>query len=166
MARRFTVIQGGLSGTTARQPASDRPRPVLVLAWSRDALTVQAAPVLLDADAAAAVDRAIRTRLAALGRATRPAAPVPAVDRPRRPRAIPAENLLGVRPAGWAPPEVALPVVADRMPAVAVVSEDIWGRLSARSGALRSAFLRRVEGFAAGTFGPGAGPVAWRRVRG
>lgn len=166
MARRFTVIQGGLSGTTARQPASDRPRPALVLAWSRDARTVQAAPVLLDADAAAAVDRAIRIRLAALGRAGRPAVPVPTVDRPRRPRAIPAENLLGVRPAGWAPPEVALPVVADRMPAVAVASENIWGRLSARSGALRSAFLRRVEGFAAGTFGFGAGPVAWRRVRG
>ncbi|EIZ84900.1 hypothetical protein WYO_2273 [Methylobacterium sp. GXF4] len=164
MARRFTVIQGGLPGTTARQPASDRPRPVLVLVWSRDALTVQAAPVLLDADAAAAVDRAIRTRLAALGRAGRPAAPARAADRPRRPRAIPAENLLGVRPEGWAPPEVAVPVVADREPAGA--SENIWGRLSARSGALRSAFLRRVEGFAAGTFGPGAGPVAWRRVRG
>lgn len=164
MTRRFTVIQGGLSVTTARQPASDRPRPVLVLAWSRDARTVQAARVLLDADAAAAVDRAIRTRLAALGRATRPAAPVRAVDRPRRPRAIPAENLLGVRPAGWAPPKVALPVVADREPAGA--SENIWGRLSARSGALWSAFLRRAEGFAAGTFGPGAGPVAWRRARG
>jgi hypothetical protein len=168
MVRRFTVIQGGLHGTPARQPAPDRPRPPLTLAWSRGAQSVPAAPVVLNSEVAEAVDRAIRTRLAALGRPVRSAAATPArtVERPHRQRAIPAENLLGVRPEGWAPPKVAVPVFADRTPAIAAPSGNTWDRLSARSGVLRSACLHRIEAFATGMFDRGAGPMVWHRARG
>ena len=174
MARRFTVIQGGLFETPAEPMASDRPRPPLVLAWSRGAGIVPAARILLDGEAAAAVDRAIRTRLAALSHPVRfaGAAEVPAraADRPRQSRSIPAHNVLGVRPGGWAAPAVAVPVFEDRVPAVAVPAEPsrvgMAGRPSARSGALRLALLRRVDAIAAGLLNLCAGPVAWRRVRG
>ncbi|MCJ2055764.1 hypothetical protein MKL09_04255 [Methylobacterium sp. J-048] len=172
MARRFTVIQGGLTVTAIRLPAPDRPHPALTLAWSRDvqAGTGTAAPL----DAAEAIDRAIRSRLAALGRPVRSvgavAAPARAVDRPRRTRAIPADMFLGVRPEGWAPPAVSVPVFDDRAPVIAAPSEPVRvgmaGRLSARSGALRLALLRRVDAIAVGLLNLGAGPVAWRRARG
>lgn len=174
MARRFTVIQGGLSETTALPAPSDRPRPPLVLAWNRDAQSVPAASRLADGEAAAAIDRAIRTRLAVLGRPVRPAgasrAPSRAADRPRQPRAIPAHNVLGVRPEGWAPPAVAVPVFEDRVRAVAAPSAPAQGGitrgLSARRGALRLALLRRIDAIVAGMVNLGAGPAVWRRVRG
>ncbi|MGU3282981.1 hypothetical protein [Methylobacterium mesophilicum] len=170
MAQRFTVIQGGLTGTAVREPASERPHPGLALAWSRDVQAGALAPL----EAAEAVDRAIRTRLAALGRPVRSAgavtAPVRAVERARRTRTIPADSVLGVRPAGWAPQAVSVPVFDDRVPAATAPAEPARvgaaGRNSARGGALRRALLRRVDAIAVGLFNLGAGPVAWRRARG
>lgn len=170
MVQRFTVIQGGLTGTAMREPALKRAHPGLALAWNRDVQAGAIAPL----DAAEAVDRAIRTRVAALGRPVRSVgavtAPVRAVERAHRTRTIPADNVLGVRPEGWAPQAVSVPVFDDRVPAATAPSEParvgVAGRLSARGGALRRALLRRVDAIAVGLFNLGSGPVAWRRVRG
>ena len=119
-------------------------RVAVALAWSQDAVTGREAlrgvvplamphPIwggrarpwqpaealdtaLVDNDAASAVDRALRVRLAALRRpirlvgaiepvrATAPFRLSLAANRPSRPRSIPAGNLLGTRPHGWEPP--------------------------------------------------------------
>ncbi|MCJ2139850.1 hypothetical protein [Methylobacterium sp. E-066] len=177
MARRFTVIQGGRSEAQASGiEAPARPRPTL--AWSRDAgaeipriRPSAEAPGLTDSAALEVIDRAIRLRLATLNRPVGPVQrPVRAAPRPPALRAIPLEHCLGVRPEGWALPSAVVPVFEDRVPVTVAPSEppQTWntGRLSAWTGALRLAFLSRVDAIAAGMLNAGAGPMAWRRARG
>ncbi|MCJ2094747.1 hypothetical protein MKK67_19925 [Methylobacterium sp. J-072] len=177
MARRFTVIQGGRSEAQASGiEAPDRPRPTL--AWSRDAgaeipriRPSAEAPGLTDSAALEAIDRAIRLRLATLNRPVGPVRiPVRAARQPAAPRAIPTENRLGVRPEGWALPSAVVPVFEDRAPVTVAPSEPPrtrnTGRLSAWTGALRLAFLSRVDAIAVGLLNLGGGSVAWRRARG
>ncbi|SFL88162.1 hypothetical protein [Methylobacterium pseudosasicola] len=171
MAKRFTVIQGGRSeGQPVGIEAPARGR--LTLAWSRDAGAEiprirPEATGLTDGAALEAIDRAIRLRLATLNRPVEPVQrPVRAARSPTAPRAIPMESFLGVRPEGWALPATRVPVFDDRAPVAVAPSEITRGRLSAWSGALRHAFLARVEAIAAGTLSLNIGPIAWRRARG
>jgi hypothetical protein len=159
------------------------------------------AAALVETAAAEAVDRALRARLGAFRRpirladqaesVQRPDALPPAqAARPGRLRAVPGENLVGVRPVGWAPPGSEIlavtepacvrdavetflaleartaerPIIAD--PAEASLVRVVT-RLFARRGALRVEFLRRAGEVVAGTLHLCAGPasVPWRRAR-
>ncbi|WP_243999636.1 hypothetical protein [Methylobacterium sp. E-005] len=122
-------------------------------------------------------------------RAAQRFSPMPMADRPARLRLIPGGSLIGIRPAGWEAPDAAIAAIPDAQAAddaVAIVrtfeartaphpiiadpaeaSLVRVGRLLARRGALRRAFLRRAGAFVAGTLqlGTDAASVAWRRAR-
>ena len=152
--------------------------------------------------AAEAVDRALRERLGGLRRPIRlagalePARETPrfrptlAADRSARPRSIPTENIVGIRPAGWEAPTSEIRTVTDpqavrdavetfltldartaRHPIIADPAEAslvrVVSRLFGRRGALRVEFLRRAGEIVAGTLhlGVGSASVPWRRAR-
>lgn len=182
-----------ICGGPVRAAAPAEGRHPLGDGWTRPRPLADAEARALVARAAAeAADRALRARFAAPGRSIGIVGAVAPIRAQRPvygagaygsvlPRTIPRDNLIGVRPAGWAPPAVETGALGETVGGIAARTpqrpiagqprktplRQMVHRVFGQRNALKGAFLRRAGAIVTRTVHPGDGAASmpWRRAR-